>query len=67
MKKEYKLGEDLFLIAAVILIGFSCIIKLLDFNFLLGPTVVTASSLLKLGVVALLFNIALNIQDIARK
>ena len=67
MRKEYKLGEDLFLAIAVLLIAGAIITKLFDASFGLGLTVITAAGLFKLGVVSLLFNIALNIQELTRK
>jgi hypothetical protein len=67
MKKEYRLGEDIFLIAATFLIGAAIIMKFFDVSWNLGLSVIYPMTLVKLGVISLLFNIALNIQELTHK
>jgi len=67
MKKEYRLGEDIFLIFATLLIGMAIIMKLFGVSWDLGLTTVYPRHALTLGVICLLFNIALNIQEMTHK
>ncbi len=67
MKKEYKLGEDLFLGVGVLFIGVAIILKLFHFSFNLGFTSVGARNLFELGISSLLLSIAINVQDLSHK
>ena len=66
-KNYYRVFEDFFLSAGLILIVTGIILRLWGISYNLGLTKVTARSIFSLGIVAILINIALNIQDIARK
>jgi len=66
-KNYYRVFEDFFLSVGFILIVTSIILKLWSISYNLGLTSVTPKSVFILGVTSILINIALNIQDIARK
>ncbi len=67
MRTEYSLGEDVFLALATFFVAGAVILKVFNASFMLGLAEVKSLHFLKLGVIALLFNMALNLQDIARK
>lgn len=67
MKKEYKLGEDLFLLLGFICIVLSVIVKFFGVSFDVGLTSISAIHFFSAGWVSLLINIALNVQEIAKK
>ncbi len=67
MKKEYKLSEDLLLAIATVSIAAAGIIKVFGVLPQIGFMTVNPRTLAGLSIVCLLFNIALNIQDIGRK
>ena len=63
----YRLFEDFFLSTGFILIVAGIVLKLWGISYNVGLTKVTAKSVFVLGITSVLINIALNIQDIARK
>ncbi|MBN3040527.1 MAG: hypothetical protein JW867_05325 [Candidatus Omnitrophica bacterium] len=67
MKTRYEFGEDIFLAMAIFLTSGSVIMKIFEASFNLGFAEVTSVHFARLGVISLLFNIALNLQDLARK
>jgi hypothetical protein len=67
MRKEYKVGEDIFLATGVFLVAASLILKVFNVSLDLGITTAYPKHILTLGVVSLLLNIAFNIQELVRK
>ncbi len=67
MKYKYRVTEDLFLSIAVFLTASAIILKLFATTIPFGFSIITPTAILKFVVVCLLFNIALNLQDLIRK
>jgi hypothetical protein len=65
--KNYRIFEDFFLGAAFVIIIVAGAMKLLGVSFDIGTTVVSPKAVFALGITTLLFNIALNLQDLVRK
>jgi hypothetical protein len=63
MKKAYNLSGDIFIAAAFISLPVGILLKLLGIEVLFWG--ITASGLIKLAVLSLLFSIALNLHDLA--
>ncbi|MBU0503803.1 MAG: hypothetical protein ABH882_01070 [Candidatus Omnitrophota bacterium] len=63
MKKTYNLSGDIFIAAAFIILPVGILLKLLGIEALIWG--ITASGLIKLTGLSLLFSIALNLHDLA--
>jgi hypothetical protein len=67
VKYRYRLTEDLFLSVAVFFTASAVILKLFAATIPFGFSIITPTAVLKFTVICLLFNIALNLQDLVRK
>lgn len=65
MKTVYDM-DDIFLAAAVVLIGVGIALRIFNTSWDIVLITVTARNFFDLGIVSLLFNIALNIHELAR-
>jgi hypothetical protein len=66
MKYTYRVTEDLFLSAAAFLTASAVILKIFAVTLPLGFSTLNATALLKFAAICLLFNIALNLQDVSK-
>ena len=67
MKKDYKIGEDIFVCGGIFFLAVSIIIKMTSGPLMIGTALIMPRSLFNLSVGCLLISIALNLQDMASK